>query len=242
MEAMENKLYKKTILWNGDSICRGTIANGCWATRIAEKNSMVFKNYAVSGGTIAEKLPPTMSGTERYSVSAAFDVMPEEYPDADYIIIEGGTNDADLLGNVMDGEEGTRIGKIDPLDYSGNYDRTTFCGALESVFCRATKYWKGKKIGFIVAQKMDDENHRCFENRRLYFNKAVEICRKWGIPYIDLWTGSYLNPRLPWMYDRTKTAEENGAENTGFYLDGQHLTSHGYDVTADIIDSWLKTL
>lgn len=28
----------------------------------------------------------------------------------------------------------------------------------------------------------------------------------------------------------------------GCYLNGQHLTGRGYDVTADIIDAWLRTL
>ena len=59
---MENKLYKKTIIWNGDSICAGNKDTGNWATRIAEKNSMEYKNYAVGGGTVSEDLPLTQSG------------------------------------------------------------------------------------------------------------------------------------------------------------------------------------
>ena len=79
-------------------------------------------------------------------------------------------------------------------------------------------------------------------NRRLYFDRATEVCRKWGIPYIDLWNTCYLNPMLPWMFDKTKTKEEIIEENICFYVDGQHLSSRGYDVTADIINSWLMTL
>ena len=79
-------------------------------------------------------------------------------------------------------------------------------------------------------------------NRRRYFDRAAEICKKWGIPYLDLWNGCYLNPNLPWMYDSTKTAEENRTQNNGYYMDGQHLTARGYDLTADIIDSFLKML
>jgi lysophospholipase L1-like esterase len=70
----------------------------------------------------------------------------------------------------------------------------------------------------------------------------VEICEKWGIPYIDLWKGCYLNPYLQHMYDQSKTSEENEKENTGFYKDGQHLTSRGYDYTAEKISAWLKTI
>ena len=238
---MENKLFKKTIIWNGDSICAGNSATGNWATRIAEKNDMQYKNYAVGGGTVTEKLSPYASGKQRHSVSATLDKMYEEFRDADYVILEGGTNDADLAGSLVRGEK-TLVGSFDPLDYSGEYNVSTFCGALESVFYRATKYWMGKKIGFIVAQKMNDQNNDSFVNRRLYFDKAVEICHKWGIPCLDLWHGCYLNPNLPFMYDRTKTPEQNRQQNTGFYIDGQHLTSYGYDVTADIIECWLKTL
>ena len=59
---MENRLYGKTIIWNGDSICAGSSKTGNWATRISERNDMICKNYAIGGGTIAEGLKPTMNG------------------------------------------------------------------------------------------------------------------------------------------------------------------------------------
>ncbi len=241
---MENKLYGKTIIWNGDSICQGGSEKGNWATRIAKWNSMTYKNYAVGGGVITEGAPKSVrTGLPRHSVSETIDLMYEEYPDADYIIIEGGTNDADLIGDAFHGASNTRLGCYDIADFSGEYDRRTFTGALESVFYRATKYWSGKKIGYIVAHKMGiPAVSTCYYNRRLYFDRAVEICKKWGIPYIDLWNTCYLNPSLPWMYDQTKTSQELNDENVCFYVDEQHLSSRGYDVTADIIDAWLKTL
>lgn len=238
----QNKLFGKTIVWNGDSICAGSAVAGNWAARIAEKNLMTFKNYAVGGGTIAEGTPPTRTGDARHSISATLDLMYAECPDADYVIIEGGTNDADLLGLAVYGDQPARLGTFDPMNYGGNYDRTTFCGALESVFYRATKYWMGKKIGYIIAQKMFACPVPYYDNRRLYFDKAIAICKKWGIPYIDLWNGCYLNPHLLWMYDPDKTSDEIEAENSCLYIDGQHLTARGYDITSDIIDSWLKTL
>ena len=237
-----NKLYGKTILWNGDSICAGLPETGSWATRIAERNAMQYKNFAVGGGTVADALPPRRDGKPRHTVTGTLDLMYEEYPNADYIILEGGTNDADLLGNATIEGNKTRLGSFDAHDFGGNYDKTTFCGALESIFYRATRYWMDKKIGFIVAQKMFCCTVPDYENRRLYFDRAVEICKKWGIPYIDLWNGCYLNPHLPHMYDATKTREENKLENKGYYYDGQHLTSRGYDVTAELIETWLKAL
>ena len=236
----ENKLFGKTVIWNGDSICQGSSRWGSWADRLAEKNQLkAWKNYGVGGGTVTENSPTYQSGKQRHFVSATVEQMYEEFPDADYIIFEGGTNDADLLGRITNGAVCERFGTVDPDDYSGNYDRDTFCGALESIFYRATKYWRGKKICYIVAQKMG-LNLPTVKNRYAYFEKAMEICRKWGIPYLNLWDGCPLNPMLPWMYDPEKSIEEN--EQISLYKDGQHLTAAGYDYSTDIIDSWLKTL
>ena len=233
---MNNKLYGKTVIFNGDSICAGRESCGSWATRIAKWNDLAAcKNYAVGGGIISEGLR-TQSGILRHSVSASLETMHEEFPEADYIVIEGGTNDADLHSHI---EERDLRGSFDPYDFSGEYDRTTFAGALESIFYRASKYWLGKKICYIVAHKMTWG--KCFVNRRSYFDLAIEICKKWGIPYLDLWNGCYLNSSLPWMYDKEKSGEENEAMGS-MYVDSQHLSSRGYDLTADIIDSFLKTL
>lgn len=237
----QNILYGKTIIWNGDSICAGSRHTGAWADRIAEKNSMICKNYAIGGGTIAEGLPIMKSGNKRHSVSETLDLMYSEFPCADYLVIEGGTNDADLLGLVSEGVENTKLGSLDPFDFSGNYDKNTFCGALESIFFRALGYWNEKKILYVVAQKMGMSKEE-FVNRRIYFDEAVKICEKWGIPYIDLWKGCYLNPYLKEMYNSEKTPEENRAENVGYYIDGQHLTAKGYDLTADILEKKLISL
>lgn len=235
-------LTGKTIIWNGDSICAGRTDTGNWATRIGEKNSMVYQNYAVGGGTVACGLPTMKSGKDRHSVFLTIEKMHRVYPDADYVIFEGGSNDADLLGYAAGGAEDTKLGTFDPENFSGNYDTTTFCGALEGVFYRAKQLWPDKKIGFIIAQKMGDKSKRTYENRRFYFDKAIEICEKWDIPYLDLWNDCELDPSIPTMYDSTKTDDQNILENTGYYIDGQHLTGKGYDVTAEIIEAWLKTL
>ena len=238
----EKNLYKKKIVWDGDSICAGSVKYGNWATRICARNKMEFKNYAVGGGTVTEEVWSQRWQKNRHSVSATLDTMYAENPDADFIIFEGGTNDADLLGLAVEPGQETRLGSFEENNYSGEYNVKTFCGALESVFYRATKYWHGKKIGYIVAQKMFACTIPEYNNRRLYFDHAVAICKKWGIPCLDLWHGCYLNPMLPWMHDATKTSDENKEINTGYYSDGQHLTPRGYDFTSEIIENWLKTL
>ena len=237
-----NPLQGKTVIWNGDSICYGSSAHGNWATRVAANNELkAWKNYGVGGATIVENAPRYQSGGERHSVCATLEQMYEEYPDADYVILEGGTNDADLLGKITGGTFAVRCGAFAPDDFSGDYDTETFCGALESIFYRAKQYWPDAKICFIVAQKMGT-NTSTSNNRYAYFEIAMQICEKWDIPYLNLWDNSDLDPTQPDMYDPNKTAEENEQTPYTMYRDGQHLTAAGYDYTTDIIDKWLKTL
>lgn len=240
-----NKLQGKKIIWNGDSICQGNTKNGNWSTRIAAMNCMKSINYGKGGGTVTANVLYSADDPKlRHSVCATVDQMYKEHPDADYVVFEGGTNDADLLGSLVCGERPVRVGHIDMDDFSGEYDADTFCGALDTIFYKATQYWKGKKIAYIVAQKMgfrtDGYTDDC-NNRRAYFAEAIRACEKWGIPYLNLWDGCPLNPQLPWFYNKEISVLEN-IDAGSFYQDGQHLTAIGYDYTADIIDSFLKTL
>ena len=235
----EDKLKGKTVIWNGDSICQGNSVTGTWADRIAAKNELkAWKNYGVGGGTITENLLYN-SGAVRHSVSATLDQMYNDYPDADYIILEGGTNDADLLGRITGGMTPSDFGEVDPDNLDGPFDPDTSCGASESIFYRAKLLWKDAKICFIVAQKMGTKADTV-ANRYAYFEAAMQICEKWDIPYLNLWDDCELDPTNPDMYDPNKSAEEN--EQVSMYRDGQHLTAAGYDLTAEIIDKWLKTL
>ena len=239
-------LIGKTAVFDGDSICKGTIngttpkeTNG-WAGYVGEANAMNWHNFGISGGVITSESNPAVSG--HHSVVDTVDTMYAQYPDANYVIFEGGTNDADLIGNAI--SDPTILGTYTSMDFSGPFDATTFTGALETIFSKATSYWKGKSIGYIVAQKMGysttgfDKDHT---NRRAYFERAIEICNKWGIQYINLWDDCYLNPNNPACYDRTKTNDEN--INGGYlYTDGQHLTEKGYEYISPMIEAWMKTL
>ena len=239
-------LIGKTAIFDGDSICKGTI-NGTtpeetdgWAGYICPANEMVWKNYGVSGGVITSATNPAVSG--KHSVVDNIDTMYGAYPNADFVIFEGGTNDADLIGSAI--SDPTVLGTYSITDYVGPFDATTFTGALETIFSKAISYWKGKKIGYIVAQKMGygsgyyDAEH---DNRRAYFARAIEICEKWGIPYINLWDGCYLNPTNPNCYDKDKSKDQN-ISGGYLYTDGQHLTKKGYEYISPMIEAWMKTL
>ena len=192
---------------------------------------MTWRNYAVGGGTITPGTTTT-AGADRHWISSNIDVIHVDYPMLDYLILEGGTNDADLLG--VDS-----LGTYDPDDYGGSYDTTTFSGAFELMLYKAVTYYPRAKIGYIVAHKMGDRSGRA--RRRPYFDRAVELCIKWGVPYIDLWHGAHLNRMLPGHYDASLDAQGN-RDAGSLYTDGQHLTSAGYDFITPKIEAWMRTL
>ena len=77
--------------------------------------------------------------------------------------------------------------------------------------------------------------------RRHYFLRAIEVCKKWGVPYLDLWEKSAINPMLPVYYNRELSAAENRAEGYAI-IDGQHLSGVGYDMISPMIEAWILSM
>ena len=172
-----------------------------------------MKNYGIGGTTIAK-----ISGKNN-SILERLDTMYSSYPNADYIIIEGGVNDC-YSTNIQLGEitEG----------YNATFDEYTFCGALESLFKNAILKWKGKKIGYIVTFKVPSADYNNFKE---YMDKAKQICEKWSIPYVDL----YNNSGLEYHIAEIATAYSYGGG-------GLHPNIEGYKIITPKIESWIKTL
>ena len=235
-----NPLQGKKLVCDGDSICAASSANGGiyrgygWCGRIGEKNNMTWHNCGVGGGTIA-------TGTNSsHNLSTYIDTIHALYPTLDYLILEGGTNDADQ--DVPAGNP--KISDYNIGDSETAYDTSTFYGALNMLFYKATKYYPKNKIGFIIAQKMGDDGSgyaASTNKRRQYFDMCIEICIKWGIPYIDLWNMGQLVPRANVFYNRSMTSQQNW-DNGYAYSDGQHLTNVGYDIITPKIEAWMRML
>lgn len=228
----------KTIVFEGDSICEASSDKfRGWAARVGETLGMEWYNYGVSGATITAELYYA-DGSVRHWVSRSVEEIQAKHDKVDYIIFEGGTNDAD---NLRIGSE--RTGVLDENDFSGDYDDSTFVGAIESMFYKALMAYPEAKIGFIIAQKMNcptDADGKYFM-RRHYFKIAEQICKKWGVPCLNLWDGCPLNPSLTSYYDPSLDTEGNTAAGKAYY-DGQHLTPRGYDLVSSQIISFVESL
>lgn len=237
-------LSDKFIVWCGDSIMRGNTwndTNNGWAGRVADLTGCRFVNYGIGGSTITNNV----TGGATPTIYTQIETAKTAYPDADYIIFDGGCNDADLIGSIIGGTTPTKFGSFSETDWSGNYDTDTFCGAMESICMHLSQYWLGKHVGFIVPHKQGVANdyRASANNYRAYYETAINICKKWGIQVLDLWNNTYLNPKHNWMCDtdNTMTTEEKYA--AGFlYADRQHMTSAGYDYEGLIVAEWVKSL
>ena len=232
-----NPLFRKSAIFLGDSICNGGSANdgkNGWAGRIGRKNQMLWKNFGISGATFTAGLTGSAGVISEQPIDdAGYSGTP------DYIIIEGGTNDADLIGSIIGGNTPEKFGSFNVSDYTSDFSNATYCGAIEYLIKKAVTERKGCKIGVIIAQKMGQLNATYTDytaehyNRRAYFETLMQICRKWGVPYLNLWDECYLNPMIPAHYTQGEQY---------MYTDGQHLTSNGYAYITPIIENWMKTL
>lgn len=237
-EKHNNILRGKTAVFLGDSICAGTttLANAeeygwGWGGIIGEANKMVWSNYGRNGGTIT----PLDSVDEVRWVPYQADLAAADYPNADYVIFEGGTNDADTL--KADG-----LGTFTESGYAptGNAD---FTGAFETLVLKILTAYPNAKVGYIVAPKMGAVSDYSSDGnvRRQFFDRAVEVCEKWSIPVLDLWNGNPMNPSLSVYYDSSLTADE--ANEAGkCYTDGQHLTLTGYQRITPQIEAFMRSL
>lgn len=213
---LDNPLYHKIVAFNGDSICAGAGFKGGFGKIIADRNDMIYENIGVGGGTITAETYSS-SDSARHWISRTVSRM---RADADYIILEGGVNDASLnipLGTITSG-------------YSDSLDDTTYCGAFESMLKQALERFKGKKIGYIFVHKMAKNYDSRYENN--HYQMSKKICEKWGVPYIDL---NVECPPLNYIPSLRTAYTSNG--------DGWHPNEEGYKkYYCDKIESWMKTL
>lgn len=238
-----DKLYKSVMIADGDSICKGAYdlpeELGAYYGRLNINFSTTGKNYAGNGATITAETY-FANDNPRHWISRSIDTIKNEYESLDYLILEGGTNDADVIGRFIHDTPPANFGTWTDNDFSGEYVDTTFCGAVETLFYKAISYYPHAKIGFIIAPEMGT-NEVTIANRRRYFDEIIKIAEKWHIPVLDLWKNSGADARITACYDPTHTSSEN-VELGSFYYDGQHPTSYGYNKMQNMIESWIRGL
>ena len=193
-------LYGKSISWIGDSIMEGYGYGGGFAKMIATKYNMTYQNLGHSGATVASGQKFADGINDRYCISLNIPNMTK----SDYHIFEGGINDYSLS---------VPLGTFDKTNYNPTLDTTTFAGAFEKACMNMVDNFHDKKYGYIFVHRIATLTDK-FEE---YKNIAIQILKKWGIPYCDLDT---LVPPLNLVTTLKQTYTANA--------DGWHPNELGY--------------
>jgi len=206
-----SRLKGKKICYNGDSIAESRFSGfasngGGYPYLIAQQTGGSYENKAVSGGTL--------------SISSAghhvCETISSMASDADLVCLEGGINDYWLH---------VPLGDFTESDFTGSLDETTVCGALESIFRQAINKWVGVPIVFVIVHKItttawtvNNAGYTFAQERE----KLIGICKKYSIPYVDMWAEGGLNAYMSVL----DNAYLNGGGNE--HPDGCHPDVNGY--------------
>ncbi len=198
-----NKLIGNTDI---SGIGNGTVTNALFALNNNLKNEPTFSSSPYKDKTIVTFGDSVLAGWGWKEGTGIIQPLKEKYTDATWINkAESGANmavtsspahtpivnqvtsytgaaDAIILdGGVNDKNNGLPIGSIE-TNYDASYNTSTFCGALESSLQHIMDRYP-------LAVKLYIIPHSFGKNNSLLdsiYEKAIEICKKWNMPYLDM--------------------------------------------------------
>ena len=217
--AKDSPLWQQSVLFVGDSI---THSGSSWASKIGTWNAMDWTNAGVSGATISELRDKIIR----------HQLMANAGKDFGYVIMHGGMNDAAVpVGTVSDSWN------------VADFDTTTYAGALETMFYYAYENFGTAKLGYIInyaTPNADTTKWAGTNDMSACFEMGKKICEKWGIAYIDLYSGTTEDGKS-YSYDilQVDTVKQHFVGNDPTEI---HLSDAGYRAITPYIESWMETL
>ena len=136
------------------------------------------------------------------------------------------------------------IGEIADTYHVDDFDIDTFAGGLEEMFYYATQQYKDTRLGYIVnyATPNSDWGGET-QDMSEYFEMAKEICNKWRIPYIDLYSGTITLDGVEQSYSYDILDVDSSAD-VFYNSDAKevHIGGKGYDIISPFIGYWMRSL
>lgn len=173
-------LKDKKVLLFGDSIMFGSGNDGFGVGEYLERdlNIKLFK-YCIGGARVG------YNEGKSWVIEQVRQAV-NDGVEADYVVFDGFTNDCCMtdkikcdvpLGEMRKGFDGFDI-------FSVSNENTTFSDCFENILCAIKKYFPNAKYLFIRPHKM---GRRDAKQQVIYGERAIDICRKWGVEYVDLY-------------------------------------------------------
>ena len=213
----KNVYVGKTIVAFGDSIIAGwgwQEGTGVIQPLKEKYTSATWLNQAESGANMAVTSSP--AHTPIVSKIRAYS------GDADAILFDGGVNDKN---------NGIAIGSI-TSGYDTSYNISTFCGAMESALQYIMDTYPLAVKVYIIPHSFAKDNSYLDD----IYAKAIEICKKWNMPYLDM--RKYSQIAMTAKNKRKYTRNPN--TNVG---DGVHPTEEWYRTFySPVLDQFLRKL
>ena len=218
------ELQGKRIAFLGDSITGGagvsSMDNVFWNV-VAKRTGAICTGNGVGGARIARQINPNPEAPYDFQ---HFHVRVEELdPDAEIVVVFGGTNDFAIgdapFGCMNDREDGTFYGGLHVLceKLINRYP------AAQLVFMTPLHRWSEDNVGF------NEMGLRAEHPLRDYVEAIREVAEFYSIPVLDLFRVSGMQPRIE-------------AQRELFMPDGLHPNDVGAARLADKVISFLHTL
>lgn len=216
------ELEKKKIVFLGDSITEGTgvqdPANIYWNILSRETGAQCF-GYGIGGTRIGVQREPSWNPQfDRHFASRIDDMI----PNADIVVVFGGTNDF--------GHGDAAFGTMN--------DRTeeTFCGAMHCLLQKLIARYPLAQIVVMTPLHRLVEHYvynelgvRAVADLEEYVNAIIQISAYYGIPVLDLYRVSGLQPTVPALHAQ-------------YMADGVHPKDAGHERIAQKLKGFLTTL
>ena len=216
-------IYGKKLTVMGDSLIHGnSLGPGVtWITGLGIKYGMTFTNLGINGNTVAEQSAETSNAAMVNRISS----VPS---DTDIFVLLGGANDKRL--NVP-------IGDIDSTD------KTTFCGALNTIVSSLRTRCPKVRILFMTTyNRYSSRNNQGFGDED-YANAMIEAAKNNLVPCFDNFHCSGVNflddNMISWM-DESRNRQKSESGTTVYDDPTHHFSVEGYEWITPIYEAYLS--
>lgn len=210
-----------TVDFLGDSITEGSGTSGDgyrFVDVFARKTGAAVRNHGIGGTRIARQINPSQyPHWDLNYIDRADDLD----PNADVIVVFGGTNDF--------GHGDAPFGRFDSTD------EYTFCGALRALIVKLMTKYPYATIVLMTPLHRLSENVTTNEiglpcrPLRDYVEMEKRMAEAYSVPVLDLWSVSGIQPSVP-------------ANFIAYTADGLHPNDRGAERVADRLIAFLGAL
>lgn len=172
-------LAGKTVYAFGDSIVAGhKYEKASFINFVADQEGMNVRKFAVNGATVLD------ANYDGGQILAQLAKAPGESPD--FVLFDGGTNDAEYIKN----NAGIQVGTVMGTPGSTTLDTTTFAGAFEQTIVKMTEKWPNTQIIYVAVHKLGSRDTGIQEQLH---DIQMLACAKYGVAVANVYEDSTLD-------------------------------------------------